>query len=136
MNWKLTLLLSLFGVVMGIASILGWVEGWEPFLWPLIGITCAILIAKRASARHFLHGFMVGLIGGGIAPLMQALFFDTYVANSRAFAESLSKLPPGFSPRVFFFLLVPIIALISAGLLGFMSWLAARILARTTASNV
>ena len=136
MNWKLTLLLSLFGVVMGFASIFGWIQGLEPFLWPLIGITCAIWIATKAPARHFLHGFLVGLIGGGVAPLIQALFFDTYIAHSREFAESLSRLPSGLRPRAFVFLLVPIIALISAGLLGFLAWLAAKIIRRPPTTSL
>jgi hypothetical protein len=130
MNWKLVISLSAFGVVMGLASFFGVTKGFEPLIWPIIGIFCALWIARKAGQKYFLHGFFTGVIGGASAPLLQALFFSTYIANNPRAAEDLKQLPAGFSAQTFFFILVPIIALISGLMLGLLSWVAGRIVRR------
>jgi hypothetical protein len=111
---------------MGILSVLGVIEGYEPFIWPLLGIVCAWLISRSVQKR-FAHGFLTGLIGGTVAPLIQALFLSTYLANNPRATEDLRQLPPGFSAQLLFFLLVPVIAMLSGLALGFLAWLAGKL---------
>ncbi|MGH9966251.1 MAG: hypothetical protein ACREBG_00240 [Pyrinomonadaceae bacterium] len=127
MNWRLVSSLSVFGVAMGVASVLGLTKGLEPVMWPIIGIFCAIWIARKARQKYLLHGFFAGLLAGGIAPLIQALLFSTYTANNPRVAEGLKDLPAGFSPQSFFFVLVPIIAVLSGLVLGLLSWVTGKI---------
>ena len=106
MNWKLILSLSTIGVLMGIAGRVGLTGGIEGILWIVIGIVCAIQIAKRVAGEHFLHGFMVGLIGGLVMPLLW---------NG--------------------ILLAPFISLVSGIVFGLFSWVAGKIVRKGTAEN-
>jgi len=112
---------------MGLASVLGLTKNLEPLLWTVIGVFCAVWIARKLRANYFLHGLLTGLIGGGIAPLIQVLLFSTYLKNNPELAANFSQLPPGFSPRTFFLLLVPVIAVLSGVLMGSLSWITAKI---------
>ena len=60
MNWRLILMLSLFGLAMALATV--WVipSTVEPIFWLVIFIICAVIIARQVPARHFLHGLLVG----------------------------------------------------------------------------
>jgi len=66
MNWKLILLLSGFGLVMGSPSIREFTRGYEFILWILILISCVSWIVGHVAANHYRYGYMVGLIGGTI----------------------------------------------------------------------
>src|SRR2546422_8694448 len=48
MNWQLIVQLSLFGLVMALATVFVVPSNAEPLLWLLIFVICAYLIAKRA----------------------------------------------------------------------------------------
>ena len=126
MNWKLIGLLSGFGVLMGVASVLGFTKGLEGLLWPVIGGICVLLVVWRAPGRLFLHGFCVGLIGGAVAPVIQVLLFSTYMANNPELATRFAEFPVGMEARYFFLMLSPVIGLVSGLLLGFVCWLVAR----------
>ncbi len=130
MNWKLILSLSGFGVIMGALSVLGWTRGVEGWLWLAIGIFCAGWMGTQLAERRFLHGFLVGLIGGAVGPAIQAVFFSTYVANNPEFSQAAAQLPPGIP-----FILIPIIAIPIGGLfsgvaLGLLTLLAGKLLYR------
>jgi hypothetical protein len=128
-QWRLILFLSLFGVAMGAFSVMGFTGGAEPFLWPIIAIFCAIVIGTKTN-RTFANGLFTGLLVGGIAPLIQAVFFHTYISNNAAAAAQLKQLPPGLSPRLIFFIQVPLIGLISGMVLGLLSWIVGKVVAR------
>lgn len=61
MNWKLILLLSMFGLAMAIATVYVMPSRFEAPFWLVIFVTCAFVIARRAPGKFFLHGFLVGL---------------------------------------------------------------------------
>jgi uncharacterized membrane protein len=110
MNWKLVFTLALFGVAMGIAAVLGFYPpSLEWVLWLIISLFCAWIIAKKAATKLFLHGFMVGLIDGLVAPVITAIFFSTYMANNPSYAERASKIPGGLDPRIFGLILAPMV---------------------------
>ena len=128
MNWKLIFALSIFGLAMGIASVLGFVPPrFEWLYWLIIALISAFVVAKKAAAKLFLHGFLVGLIGGIIAPILAALFFSTYLANNPSYAEQFQKMPVGMNPVVYQLILAPFIAAVYGLVLGFFAWLAGKI---------
>lgn len=135
MNWRLIVSLSGFGLVMGIASVLGLTQGWEGLLWLLIGVFCALWMARRVAAKHFRHGFLAGLLGGCLAPLLQAIFFATYLDNNPQLRESFQQIPAGIAARTFVFLLIPVIAILSGLALGLLTWAAGKIIKVATASS-
>src|SRR5262245_36126241 len=80
MNWKLILTLSMFGVAMAVASLFG-VGLFEFVLWLAIFVLYAVIIAKRAPGKYFLHGFLVSVVNSIWVTAIHATFFSTYVKN-------------------------------------------------------
>ena len=130
MNWKLILSLSGFGLLMGILSVLGLVSKVEGWLWLAIGIFCAGWMGTQLAERRFLHGFLTGLIGGAVAPAIQALFFSTYVANNPEFTQAAAQLPPGIPLRLLVVVAIPVSGLLSGVVLGLLTLVAGKILYR------
>jgi hypothetical protein len=130
MNWKLILSLSGFGLVMGILSLFGLLSGIEGWVWLAIGVFCAGWMGTQLAERRFLHGFLVGLIGGGVAPVIQTIFFSTYVANNPEFTQAAAQLPPGFPLRLVAVIAIPIGGLLSGVVLGLLTMLAGKLLYR------
>jgi hypothetical protein len=62
LDFKLILMLSLFGLVMAVATVFVVPPKLEPALWLPIFVACAILIARAGVPRPFLHGFLVSLV--------------------------------------------------------------------------
>jgi hypothetical protein len=133
MNWKLIIALSAFGLAMGFASVFGITAGIEGFLWLVIGIFIAVVIALRMPARPFLHGLLIGIIGGLVASFMQVIFFPTYLVNNPESAKQMAQIPGGLDPRFFVLMLAPIISIASGLILGILSWVAAKIVRRNSA---
>jgi len=130
MNWNIVLLLSGFGLAMGAASVLGLTTGIELWLWLAIGVICVAVLVRRVHRKAGLHGFFVGLIGGGIAPVVQFLMFPAYLANNPQLEGDFAQLPGGLEPRYFVLLLAPLAGLVSGAVLGAASWLVGRLVAR------
>ncbi|MFM7022909.1 MAG: hypothetical protein ACKOXB_08015 [Flavobacteriales bacterium] len=65
MNWKLVLLLSLFGLFMGLSTVYFIPSNVEPFFWLAIFLFCAFIITRKAEGKYFLHGLMVSLANFG-----------------------------------------------------------------------
>lgn len=125
MNWKLVVSLSGLGVLMGGASVLGLTRGFEGVLWLVLAALATVVMVRRAQTRPLLHGFFVGFIGGGLAPVVQFLFFSTYLANNPEVAKQFSRVPSGLGAHYFVLILAPIIGLVSGVVLGLMCWLGA-----------
>lgn len=130
MRWKKVLSWSCSGVFMGLASIMGWTQGLELVLWIAIYVACAMAVGRTVPERHFQHGAIIGLLMGGLASGLQALFFDTYAANDPKILEQTQELPGGISPRAFFFMLAPLSAVVSGLMLGLLTWGAGKLLSR------
>ncbi len=130
MNWKLIGLLSGFGVLMGVASVLGFTAGIEGLLWLVIGLICMTAVVWKAPGRRFRHGFFVGLMGGTMAPLIQVLFFPTYLSNDPGLGTRFAEVPGGMDARYFVLLLAPVIGLVSGLALGMVCWTIAALFGR------
>ncbi len=133
LNWRIILLLSGFGLAMGIASVFGITTGIEGLLWLIIGIFSAVVIAMKVQSKHFLHGLLVGIIGGLVASFVQVIFFPTYLTNNPESAKEMTQIPGGPNPRFFVLMLAPIISVASGLILGALSWVAAKIVRRNSA---
>lgn len=130
MKWKLIVSLSGFGIVMGVLSVLGLISEVEEWLWLAIAVFCAGWMGTQLAERRFWHGFLVGLIGGGVGPAIQALFFSTYLANNPDFTKAAAQLPPGIPLILIPLIAIPVGGLFSGVVLGLLTMLAGKILYR------
>ncbi len=130
MNWKVLLPLSGFGIAMGCLALFGLTKGVEPILWLLIYILSALVIAKRAGPKYFLHGFLLGVLNGIWVTLIHAYFFDTYILHNPEMLEQYQKIPQSINPRVMMFIIGPLIGAVTGVVAGLLAILAARIFRR------
>jgi hypothetical protein len=126
MNWKLIVLLSGFGLIMGIATVYVIPSKIEPLFWLGIFVVCAAIIAKRAPGRYFLHGLCVSLLNSVWITSAHILLFDRYAEGH---AEEMAMganyhLPP----RLMMALVGPVIGLVSGLVLGLFSFGASKLL--------
>ena len=126
MDWKLIILLSSFGIVMGLLSVKGFAQKLEPFLWLLFGIITSLVLSKNISEKTFLHGLLIGLAWGVVNGVTQSVFFDTYIANNSYLQEGFKK-TTFIQPRYFVLITGPIIGLITGLVVGGLSLLLKRI---------
>src|SRR5437762_1707965 len=93
MNWKLIIMLSLFGLAMAIGTVY-WIPGnIEWMFWLPIFLICAYLIAKNTSGKYFMHGFYVGLANCVWVTSAHIIFYETYIANHPDEAAMTAKMP-------------------------------------------
>jgi hypothetical protein len=131
MSWKLVLSLSMFGLAMAVATVFVIPSNIEPFFWLAIFLACAVIIAKRAPGKFFLHGLMTSLVNGVWITSAHVIFFDTYVANHVAEVEAFKGAP--LSTRVMMLVTGPIIGLVSGLILGLFAFIASKIVKRPAA---
>jgi hypothetical protein len=126
LNWRLILLLSLFGFAMAFATV--WVipSNVEPIFWLAIFAACAVLIARQAPGRPFLHGFLVSLVNSVWITSAHMLFAGSYLANHAREAEMLRGGPMPDSPRLMMALTGPVIGIISGLVLGVLALIATK----------
>jgi hypothetical protein len=68
-NWKLIFQLSIFGVIMAVATISLIPQNIEPVIWVLIFIVCAYIVSKKAPGKYFLHGFLISIVNNRACPV-------------------------------------------------------------------
>ncbi len=126
MNWKLVLALSMFGLVMGIATVFVIPSSIEPLFWLAIFVTCAVVIAKRAPGKYFLHGLCTSLVNSVWITAAHVAFFDAYIARHAREAAMSAQMG---SPRMMMVLTGPIVGLVSGLVLGLFAFVAGKLLA-------
>ena len=102
MNWKLILQLSLFGLVMGVATVFVISSSVEPFCWLVVFLVSAYAIARGAPGRPFLHGVCVGLANCVWVTGTHIVLADQYLARharEAAMMASICLLYTSPSPR-------------------------------------
>jgi len=132
-NGRLILLLSMFGLAMGIATVFVIPSSIEPIFWLAIFVTCAVLIAKNAHGKYFLHGFLVSLLNSVWVTGAHVLLFKTYLANHPKEAQMMATMPMPDSPRAMMLMTGPIVGIVSGLVLGLFAFVASKILKRKTA---
>ncbi len=130
MNWKLIFQLSLFGLAMGIATVFLIPSNVEPFFWLVIFLVCAYIIAKSASARYFLHGFVLGLANCVWITGAHIVFFTQYIARHAREAAMMNSMPMPDRPRLMMAMVGPIVGIVSGIVIGILAAIAAKILRR------
>ncbi len=128
MDRKLIGMLSVAGVVMGFASVMGWTQHREGVLWLVIAVASAFVIAREAPGKYFLHGLWTGLLAGMASALIQLAMYSTYLANNPDTAAQIQTMPANMNPRVMLLIFAPIIGLVNGVVIGLLSMLGARIL--------
>ena len=135
MNWKLILLLSLFGLAMGVLTISLVPSTVEPICWLVVFLVSAYLIARYAPGNYFLHGFAVSLVNAVWITAAHAAFFYQYVAAHPEFLLSTNNLPGTLKghPRRMMIPIGAIAGVLSGVILGLFSLVASRIFKKTPA---
>jgi hypothetical protein len=127
-NWKLILQLSFFGLAMGIATVFFIPSNIEPAFWIVIFIVCAYIIAKRAPAKHFLHGLFLGVANSVWITASHILLFERYIANHPREAATMTSMPLPDTPKLMMAMIGPIIGLVSGLVLGLFAVVAGKLL--------
>jgi len=97
MNWKIIFQLSLFGLIMAIATISLIPENVEPVFWLVIFAFGAFVIAKACSGRYFLHGFLVSIVNSVWITAAHIIFRESYLAHHPQIASMNAGMPPFFT---------------------------------------
>jgi len=117
-NRKIIIQTSLFGVFMGIFSVLGWSQNSQPFIWLFTGFLTSIYLFNNLSQYIFLHCIIIGISWGIDCSIVQILFYKTYQLNNPYFVNELYNISSS-SPRIVLF----IISALSGFLLGFLIYI-------------
>jgi hypothetical protein len=129
-NGRLIVLLSLFGLAMAIATVFVIPSTIEPIFWLAVFVVSAIVIAKRAPGRYFLHGFLVSLVNCVWVTGAHIVFVETYLARHPREAAMMVDMPIRNSPRLMMALTGPLVGIVSGLVLGLFSFVAAKIAKR------
>lgn len=129
MNWRWILMLSLLGVAMGVASVMGWMGGKELWLWIGIVLIAAVLLGYNVKTKLFKHGFFTAALWTVLNGLVVMILWDTYIENNPQTAAQFAQIPAGLNPRIFMLISVVFLALIWGAVLGLLAMLAGKLLA-------
>ena len=97
-NQKIILQTSLFGVFMGVFSVLGWSQNSQPFIWLFTAAITSLYLYNNLKNRIFIHCIIIGLSWGVDCALVIVLFFKTYQLNNPLFVNELLNISSSY-PR-------------------------------------
>jgi len=127
LNTKLIFQLSLFGLVMAIATVF-WIPGKiEPAFWLPIFVICAYIIAKRAPGKYFLHGFLVSLVNCVWVTSAHVIFYPTYISNHADELAMMANMPMPEHPRRMMLIFGPLFGILSGLILGLFAFVASKL---------
>ncbi len=121
MNWPLILMCSGSGILVGFAATFGWMEGFETWVWIVVMLAIALILALKADKKLFMHGFWVAVISTIIAGVIEFAFWDTYLSNNAKLAEAAEQMPEGWSIRSVTMFSLPFIAAMSGAIQGLLA---------------
>jgi hypothetical protein len=127
MNWPLIFLLSGFGAIIGAGSLFGATHGITAYVWVIVWVFSAIMIARRTPTKFFLHGFVAGAFANLACTIIQQAFFSTYEQYNPDLTGMQNQLPGGLSVQAVMLILAPFAAAISGSILGLFALLAHRL---------
>jgi hypothetical protein len=134
MNWRLIIQLSLFGLVMALATISLIPANIEPFCWLAIFIVCAYVVAKKSPGNYFLHGFAISMVNCIWITAAHVIFAKSYLANHAQMASMQVQMPLSHHPRMLMLLAGPVFGAIFGIILGFFCWVASKLVRRPPAA--
>ncbi len=118
-HWTLIIGISSLGLIHGVLSLFGLVQGWEMIIWSSIAIISMALVA-RLKTNIFLNGILMGLGVTLFTGLPQSIFLNTYLLNNPEYAEALD---PGRNYALFILLFIPIFGSVYGLIIGLISWI-------------
>jgi len=124
---KLILLLSLFGLAMGLGTVFFISSKVEPFCWLVIFLVSAFLIGRSGTRRPFLTGFLLGLANCAWIVAAHVLFVSRYLAGHPSEAAMLGASPFSESPRLMMAITGPAIGIVSGIVIGLLAMMTSRI---------
>ena len=125
LNWKLIFQLSLFGLIMSIATVFWIPMNIEPVCWLVIFALCAYIIVKNTPGKYFLHGFMVSMINSVWITAAHVIFYDTYMATH---PEMASMNQGQSNPQLMMIVMGPVFGAAFGLILGAFSFAAGKII--------
>lgn len=133
MNWKIIFQLSLFGLIMAIATISLIPEKVEPIFWLIIFAFCAWVIAKVCSGKYFLHGFLVSIINSVWITIAHISFRATYLAHHPQVAAMTAGMPPPLAvhPRLAMVIMAPVFGALFGIINGLFALIASKIVKKS-----
>jgi hypothetical protein len=102
MNWKLIFQLSFFGLIMAFGTVSLIPEKTEWIFWLVIFVFCAVVIARSAGGKYFLHGFALSIFNSIWITASHVIFFSSYFSHHPDMAPANMGLPVYFAshPRL------------------------------------
>lgn len=100
----------------------------EPLFWLAIFVFCAVVIARKAPGKPFLHGLLLGLLNSVWVTGAHLVFFDSYLARHAKEAAMAANSP--LPPRAMMAITGPVIGLVSGAVLGLFGVIATKLLKR------
>ncbi len=118
MKWKWIFLLSLFGVLSGVLSVLGVskIAGWIFLIF--FAFLTAYILASVINSKIFLQGFLTGFTGSVLNSIIIILFYSEYSVHN----SSAGNLQPGnFDIKKFLITMIPLTAILWGVVLGILT---------------
>ena len=135
MNWKIIFQLSVFGLIMAVATVWLIPEKVEPIFWLFIFIFSAYIIAKAVGRRHFLHGFCVSLVNCVWITAAHTLFYSNYITNHPSVAKMSEQHPMlPTHPRLEMLIMGLVIGIVCGLILGLFCFIASFIVKKKAAA--
>jgi hypothetical protein len=127
-NAKLILMLGALGVLEAAASLAGLLHAGAE--WPVscaIALVVAVIAGRAAPHRPFLHGLLAGALAFGIPPVLQAVFFQRYVALNPQVTGAFASLPKGISPRAVVLAGACLVSVLGGLAVGLLAWIVSKL---------
>ena len=99
-NQKIILQTSLFGVFMGIFTVLGWSQNSQPFIWLFTAVITSFYLYKNLKNGIFINSMIIGLSWGFDCALVIILFFKTYHLNNPLFVNELLNISSSYPKTI------------------------------------
>jgi hypothetical protein len=125
MPWKLIIQLSMFGLLMGVATVFWIPPNVEPILWILIFVFCAVRIG-RVSDQPFVSGVLLGLANSVWITACHVLLFSKYLETHPREAAMMKTMLLPDSPRAMMAMVGPVVGLISGVVIGILAFLCSK----------
>ncbi len=105
------------GVAMGLLSLGGYTQNYEPFYWISFALLTALILGRNLRSDVFLHGVLIGIAWGLINGIIQVAFFKTYLANN-PHLQSEFRQDTWIPARYFILVSSPLIGLLLGVIMG------------------
>jgi len=99
-NQKIILQTSLFGVFMGVFTVLGWSQNSQPFIWLFTAVITSFYLYKNLKNGIFINCIIIGLSWGFDCALVIVLFFKTFHLNNPLFVNELINISSSYPKTI------------------------------------